>query len=270
MEGFGHKRSGFTLIETLVVVAIIALLLAILLPSLSRARQLARSAQCLNNVRQMAIAAHSYASAQGRFPPYLGSGPDATVSYGWDLQVRYRWEGGQRKATAKPGLLWQGKTIEAINQCPSYKGGDNWADYPYTGYNYNSSYVGYCEYYAEVSGWPPVPTGGIIVKANPARPEDVQQPAGCAMFGDGEYVGGANKFMRSPFKGRDASFSGRSAGTQGYRHAGRTNVAFCDGHAEPWIKRFTETYDFDKPNVQPHDNVPTGFLSEDNRLYDLK
>ena len=90
------------------------------------------------------------------------------------------------------------------------------------------------------------------------------------MFSDGEYVGGANKFMRSPFKGRDGSFSGRSAGTQGYRHVGRTNVAFCDGHAEPWIKRFTETYDFDKSNVRPHGDVPTGFLSEDNRLYDLK
>jgi len=269
MERAQPDNHGFTLIEVLVVVAILALLLAILLPSLGRAREITRSTQCLSNLRQMAIAAYGYASAQGCFPPYLYSSPDALVSYGWDLQVQYRWEGGQRKAVVKAGLLWQGKTIDQINQCPKYKGSDNWAEYPFTGYNYNSSYVGYCEYYAEVSGWPPAPTGKLIVKANPARPEDVRRPAGCALFGDGEFVAGANKFMRSPFKGRDGSFSGRSAGTQGYRHLKRTNVAFADGHAESWTKRFTDTYDFDKPNVQPHGDVLTGFLSGDNSLYDL-
>ena len=165
--------------------------------------------------------------------------------------------------------MWQGKTIEEINQCPSYKGGDNWVDYPFTGYNYNSSYVGYCEYYAEVLGWPPVPTGKLVAEENPARPEDIRQPTGCTLFGDGEYIAGANKFMRSPFEGRDGSFSGRSAGTQGYRHLNRTNAAFADGHAESWIKRFTDTYDFDEHNVQPHEDVPTGFLSADNGLYDL-
>jgi len=129
--------------------------------------------------------------------------------------------------------------------------------------------VGYCEYYAEVLGWPPVPTGKLVAEENPARPEDIRQHTGCTLFGDGEYIAGANKFMRSPFEGRDGSFSGRSAGTQGYRHLNRTNAAFADGHAESWIKRFTDTYDFDEHNVQPHEDVPTGFLSADNGLYDL-
>ncbi|GMU24100.1 MAG: hypothetical protein AMXMBFR13_41770 [Phycisphaerae bacterium] len=57
------RRSAFTLIEVLVVVAIIALLVAILLPSLSRARQQARSAMCLSNMRSMAMAVHLYANA---------------------------------------------------------------------------------------------------------------------------------------------------------------------------------------------------------------
>ncbi len=270
MAPAGPCRKGWTLLEVLVVAAVLALLLAILVPSLVRARELSRGAQCLSNLRQMAIAAHGYAAAQRRFPPYLYGSPDGMVSCAWDLLVRHRWEGGRRVSTVQPGLLWQGKTIAQINQCPKYEGGDNWVDYPFTGYNYNSSYVGYCLYRAELTGWPPRPTGRLIADADPARPDDVRRPAGCALFGDGEYVAGANKFMRSPFRGRDASFSGRSAGTQGYRHLLRTNVTFADGHGEPWSRRFDETYEFDKGNIKPHGSVPTGFLSPDNSLYDLE
>lgn len=251
------------------VLAIIAILAALLAPPLQRARDQTLSVQCLSNLRQMAIAAHRYVAAYGCFPPYLFSSPDGLVSYGWDLEVRSRWDGGPRRATVLPGLLWDGKTIDQVHQCPSYDGADNWVAYPYTGYNYNSSYIGFCDYRAELAGSPPKPTGRIVAVENPARPEQVRQPAGTALFGDGEYVAGANKFMRAPFKGRDGSFSGRSAGTQGYRHRKRTNVAFADGHAASWARRFSETYDFDKPNVRPHGNVPTGFLSPDNSLYDL-
>jgi len=262
---------AFTLIEVLVVVALIALLLAVLVPSLDRARQLSRSVKCLTNLHQMASAAHAYGTAfGGRFPPYLFNSPDGTTSYGWDLIVETHWANGKRQSRVRPGLLWQGKTIEQINQCPSYQGGDNWVDYPFTGYNYNSSYVGFCIYRVELAGSPPKPTGALIADQNPARAEEVHQPALTALFGDGEYVGGANKFMRSPFVGRDGSFSGRSAGTQGYRHLQKTNVAFCDGHAQSWVNRYTTTYDFDEPNIQPHGDVLTGFLSADNHLYDLQ
>jgi prepilin-type processing-associated H-X9-DG protein len=155
-------------------------------------------------------------------------------------------------------------------QCPCYQGGDNWVEYPFTGYNYNSSYVGFCVYRAEMQGWPPVPTGRLIAEEHPARPEEIRHPPACAIFGDGDYLGGANKLMRSPFVGRDGSFSGRSAGTQGYRHLKRTNVAFADGHAQSWSRRFTDTYDFDEGNIQPDGDVLTGFLSADNHLYDLE
>jgi len=61
-------RRGVTLVELLVVVAIVATLVAVLLPGVQAAREAARRSHCTNNLRQLALAAASHESARGRYP----------------------------------------------------------------------------------------------------------------------------------------------------------------------------------------------------------
>lgn len=243
------KPRAFTLIELLVVAAIIALIAALLLPALARAKAAAHRTQCLNNLHQMSLAAQLYVGDhEGAFPIayYSAIENGLMISYAWDLTSI-----GSSPNQIIPGVLWQGQTTLAIHQCPAFTGGANLASDPFIGYNYNTSFLGHGQFES-------VP--------EPAKAAAVKSPAQTALFGDGGYAGGANKFMRAPWPNPgDQTFSGRWAGTQAFRHQKRSNVAWVDGHTESWRDRFADNKN-GAANVAPD----TGFLSADNSLYDLE
>ncbi len=237
------RKSAFTLIEMLVVSAIISLLISLLVPVISSVIERGKATQCKSNLRTMAQAVSIYlVENKGFFPPALVQSGGETQ--GWDFFST----GSGSNQELEPGWIWEEYGVNHMLQCPSFKGSDNWQGEDYTGYNYNSSYLG---------GMKTEMRGRVLLDVPSSNILQVKTPASTAMFGDGEYASGANKFMRSPNPGElDAGFSGRSAGTQGFRHNGRTNVVFVDGHVEsrePLIEGQT-----------------TGFLSADNELYDLE
>lgn len=223
------------------MIGIIAVLLAVLLPALATAREQAKTVQCLSNLRELGVMAQIYIGENNGSYPIAISG-----FYDWDFT-----EFPGKSAT--PGILWAGHANMKIQQCPSFDGKSDTPSDPYTGYNYNTSFIGH---------------GAGEYTIAPAKASAIHHSDRTALFGDGQYASGANKFMRAPIQenpvttGDKMNNQTRVGGTQGYRHRGKTNVCYCDGHAAS----VGDCY----PNAIPQQPAAAGcgFLSADNSAYD--
>jgi prepilin-type N-terminal cleavage/methylation domain-containing protein/prepilin-type processing-associated H-X9-DG protein len=99
-----RRSAGFTLIELLVVIAIIAVLIALLLPAVQSAREAARRAQCVNNLKQMGLALHNYHDAVSSFPP------------GYIAASVFR----DGETDTSPGWSWASMVLPQLDQAPLF------------------------------------------------------------------------------------------------------------------------------------------------------
>ena len=243
---FAMKKPGFTLIELLVVVAIISALIAILLPSLGKAKELSRRAACASNQRQIATAAITYATANRLNMPQFES--HAT-------QIMY-WTIGATVYNPRPFLSKLVGGTHDVFYCPSgIIDADGWGDdesQPPTVTNITVSLLGLWEPIhsqgatAWAAGWQTIYTE-IPISGNTNKPYKYSAaplPAEMAMTTDSQqsYSGG-NGFSlpgQATWNNDQSYYGSYPHRTQGGAWAG-TNSAFYDGHAA-WSD-FAELYD---------------------------
>jgi prepilin-type N-terminal cleavage/methylation domain-containing protein/prepilin-type processing-associated H-X9-DG protein len=209
------RSSGFTLVELLVVLSIIALLAALLLPALTRAKDSAQRAQCLGNLRQVALATVLYWEDNGgrSFRYRIGDANGGTIYwFGW---IESGAE-GQRAFDLKQGALWpylQGQGVglcAALNHAGArFKLKANGATF---GYGYN-----------------------LALSAPPSRPpfdiSRIVRPSELAVYADAAQV---NNFQppaspENPML-EEFYYVNATEATVHFRHSRKASAAFCDGH----------------------------------------
>jgi prepilin-type N-terminal cleavage/methylation domain-containing protein/prepilin-type processing-associated H-X9-DG protein len=101
-----RQNSGFTLIELLVVIAIIGVLIALLLPAVQSAREAARRAQCINNLKQIGLAFANYENSNAVYPLGAMTGVTSTMKSDWGSQLNNN------------GVSWVALTLPYLEQNP--------------------------------------------------------------------------------------------------------------------------------------------------------
>jgi prepilin-type N-terminal cleavage/methylation domain-containing protein/prepilin-type processing-associated H-X9-DG protein len=243
---------AFTIVEVLVTVAVIAILVGLLTPAISRAGQGSRSIKCQSNLKQMAVAAQGYAAVYDNWPVAIRYASVGGVQH----RLAWDWVTTATGQLVSPGLLWNfADNPDDVQQCPEFHGPSTFSGDPQTGYNYNTTYIG-----AEIS------QTGHVRRGTP--PHTCSRSSSCVMFGDGGWKDGANKFMRAPLRseGLTLPMLGLYSGGQAFRQAGHTNVAFVDGHIGT-LNRAHEGNLATSSLLNQMDYPRNGFLSDDDSMY---
>ncbi len=250
MRPFDSTR-GFTLIELMVVVAIIALLMGILLPSLGLARESARAAKCGSNLRQLGIALAVYQKDNHAvYPPFRpdsnadGSSPLTDVGNG--LKARPRWAAILAANSDHP---FDEPSINAADRqdydskllhCPSVP---EWTDERNAAYGMNYQFLGNSRR-ASGGRFVRYPVGEVInpgrtvfaadcmgtAAAFPQSDRTPYDPKGTTLTAMGNHAYSLDP-PRLP-TGAYQSASGGKRSAPDPRHGGQANFLFCDGHVE--------------------------------------
>lgn len=228
-EGGGGSSAGFTLVELLVVIGIIALLLALFLPALSRARGVAQRLACLNHLRQLQTCWLLYAGDHhGILPPNLSVYDLSSGEPIPGLDLRLTWCAGNAQkdldtTNIEEGYLFPYNRSTAIYHCPADKARVEGTSVRHTrSYNMSQSVTGVS--FGRVLG--NLPTFQNLAQIR--RPE----PGKLFVFIDVHEDQITDSLFGIPLPGD--SWDGIWFDLPANRHQNGCNLSFADGHVEHW------------------------------------
>ena len=222
-------HAGFTLIELLVVIGIIAVLMAVLLPALSRAKGLAQSIACLNNLKQLQTCWLMYANDHdGSLPPNLSVYDLSTGRPIPGLDLRMTWCAGNAQTDVNTvnienGYLFRYNRSTAIYHCPADKARVAGSDVRHTrSYNMSQSVTGIR--FGRVLDH--IPTFQKITQIS--KPD----PANLFVFIGVHEDEITDSLFGIPLPGDP--YDGMWFDLPANRHHNGGNLSFADGHVEHW------------------------------------